>query len=1004
MDVSQTPNFATPRDATQVSSDAGDEQVELSRATTGDRRTDFDSEAGQGSVEDAARKRTGARILITDDRPDFAAFVTRTLRSFDCEFASSVQQAREMLAGGTFDLLFCDIYSGDGAARALAHEVTKGSLDTAVVLFTDADDPELASSAFEFGAYGYLVKPPLPGHLLMTTMNALRRRELEIAHREHAQNLEDRAQAVIDHAPMPIYAKDASGCYVLSNAIADEMAGVEQGSMLGQTDESIMSPESAGKSLEIDRGVLADGSLYEAREVLVVDGVPRTFKTVKFPLLNEEGGIDAVGGISADITGELEAAGLRDELVATQRRSIEELKRSSQETVERLTRAIDRRDSSTGAHVTRMAAIAAFLGTEIGLDTGRVELLRAAAPMHDVGKIGTPDQILRKPGPLTPEERSVMETHTLVGHEILADSKSELLRVAATIALTHHERYDGSGYPRGLAGEAIPIEGRLTAVADVFDALLSDRSYRPAMTIEETVAVITEGRGTHFDPRIADVLCDHLDEVIAVRDCPEAAGSGSRLRPADVPDRGCRLDDITGRTEGSHDGIGEIHGSDVVSAETFSTGGNRDKRGSDRAVEAISRSYGDALRAADGAAAERLAFEALHEGISVATLYERVIAPAMWRIGSLWEEGAITVADEHLATALTHRVMAGVFGSNFGHAASRPGRVLLAAVEGQHHALGLRMAADVLELAGYEVIYLGGDVPLDALVATVESRRPDLVGLSSTLSPDKSSIGRSVSQLHVLTPDLPILVGGQGVPDSVLSEDQVIPAPALEEVVVLVQSLLADQPGSLIGEQPGPSTPPDPPFVVDAGGGSPEDRLLGAATDSADLARTHARMAHSYRQLAYADSITKGPNRRAFDDRLALLNDSPEAAPVAVLMLDLDGFKHANDTLGHAAGDVVLREVYDAIESCLREADFAARLGGDEFALLLPKAETAEAEEIAERVLVAIRKAGNEASVTATIGIAPLAGDPRHTMLEADLALYAGKAAGGDQIGVKGHS
>lgn len=419
-------------------------------------------------------------------------------------------------------------------------------------------------------------------------------------------------------------------------------------------------------------------------------------------------------------------------------------------------------------------------------------------------------------------------------------------------------------------------------------------------------------------------------------------------------------------------------------------------------MEAISRSYGDALRAADGAAAERLAFEALHEGIGVATLYERVVAPAMWRIGSLWEEGAITVADEHLATALTHRVMAGVFGSNFGHASSRPGRILLAAVEGQHHALGLRMAADILELAGYEVIYLGGDVPIDALVAAVDSRRPDLVGLSSTVSPEKSSIGRSVSQLHASAPGLPILVGGQGVPDSILREDRVTLAPTLEELVALVQAQLADQRPSSVGEQPGPSTLPDLPFVVDAGGDSPEDRLLGAAADSADLARTHARMAHSYRQLAYADSITGGPNRRAFDDRLALLNDSPEAAPVAVLMLDLDGFKHANDTLGHAAGDAVLRDVYEAIESRLREADFAARLGGDEFALLLPRAETAAAEEIAERVLVAVRRAGKEASVTATIGIAPLAGDPRHAMLEADLALYEGKAAGGDRIGVKG--
>lgn len=154
----------------------------------------------------------------------------------------------------------------------------------------------------------------------------------------------------------------------------------------------------------------------------------------------------------------------------------------------------------------------------MGLDPGRVDLLRNAALMHDAGKIGTPDAILRKPGPLTAEERSVMEHHTITGYEILADSKSDLLRLAATIALTHHERFDGSGYPNGLVGEAIPIEGRVTAVADVFDALLSDRAYRPALPVSEAVALLAEGRGTQFDPEILDRLLDHLDEALAIRE------------------------------------------------------------------------------------------------------------------------------------------------------------------------------------------------------------------------------------------------------------------------------------------------------------------------------------------------------------------------------------------------------------------------------------------------------------------------------------------------------
>lgn len=409
----------------------------------------------------------------------------------------------------------------------------------------------------------------------------------------------------------------------------------------------------------------------------------------------------------------------------------------------------------------------------------------------------------------------------------------------------------------------------------------------------------------------------------------------------------------------------------------------------------MSRSYGDALRAADGAAAERIALECLQEGMGVEALYGRVIAPAMWRIGCLWEQGAISVADEHLATALTHRVMASVYGSSFGRGSSRPGRILLAGVEGQRHALGLRMAADVLELGGYEVNYLGGDVPLDALMSAVDSRGPDLVGLSSTLMSDLSSLEAAVSKLVEAFADTPILLGGQGIPDEILRDGRVIRAAGIEGLALLVEDLLGGMKGVSTRES---SRPHDPPFQ--SGSDSPEGLLLGAAADAADLARIHARMAHSYRRLAYEDTITRGPNRRAFDERLASLADSPEASRATILVLDLDGFKQVNDNFGHAAGDAVLRKVFEAVQTSLRDGDFAARLGGDEFAALLPHAEIAEAEKVAGRILAAVRATGNEVTLTATIGLAPLRRGPRRAMLEADLALYRAKADGGDSIGV----
>jgi len=214
---------------------------------------------------------------------------------------------------------------------------------------------------------------------------------------------------------------------------------------------------------------------------------------------------------------EEKAVALRHELIGAQRQAIADLQASRQETVERLARAIESHDLETGRHVHRMAAVAALLGSRLGLDAQRTMLLRTAAPMHDVGKIATPDGVLRKQGALTAEERRLMQEHTTVGHEILAGSSSELLKMAAEIALTHHEWFDGSGYPRGLEGEQIPIEGRVVAVADVFDALLSDRPYRPAMGLDEATGTIAAERGAHFDPAVVDTLLDNLDEAVRLR-------------------------------------------------------------------------------------------------------------------------------------------------------------------------------------------------------------------------------------------------------------------------------------------------------------------------------------------------------------------------------------------------------------------------------------------------------------------------------------------------------
>jgi putative two-component system response regulator len=203
--------------------------------------------------------------------------------------------------------------------------------------------------------------------------------------------------------------------------------------------------------------------------------------------------------------------------VSQLQRSEQELRMHQEETVRRLSSMAELRDLETGRHLERMSSYCALIAERFGFSRERVELMRLASPMHDVGKIGIPDNILLKPATLTPDEFQIMQQHTVIGYRILSGSEAELLALAATLAWTHHERFDGSGYPRGIAGDEIPIEGRIAAVADVFDALTTDRIYRPAFGAERAIEMMREQRGAHFDPDVLDCFLDAMESVEEIR-------------------------------------------------------------------------------------------------------------------------------------------------------------------------------------------------------------------------------------------------------------------------------------------------------------------------------------------------------------------------------------------------------------------------------------------------------------------------------------------------------
>jgi putative two-component system response regulator len=343
------------------------------------------------------------RILVVDDEDQIRRIFQRILdeAGYETVGAASAAEANALLRDEDFALVIADVnMPGESGIELVRHTAVERP-GTATMVVSGLDDPGIAGVALEFGAYGYLTKPVRRADLVIATMNALRRRQLELASRNEREQLE--------------------------RAVCDRTA-----------------------------------SLRLAMERL--DDAAR------------------------------------------------QLAQSREETIARLARAIEFRDSATAGHVERMSRHCARLAARAGLDSATV---RTASTMHDIGKIAVPDSILLKAGALTPEERVYMERHTLIGYDLLSGSSSDLLKLAGSIALTHHERVDGTGYPHGLAGEAIPIEGRIAAIADVFDALTTDRLYRPAFPRDQAIAMMRAESGSHFDSHLLALFLNLIDEDVA---------------------------------------------------------------------------------------------------------------------------------------------------------------------------------------------------------------------------------------------------------------------------------------------------------------------------------------------------------------------------------------------------------------------------------------------------------------------------------------------------------
>ncbi len=195
-----------------------------------------------------------------------------------------------------------------------------------------------------------------------------------------------------------------------------------------------------------------------------------------------------------------------------------EIQKSEEDIISILGKTAEYRDNETSAHTLRVGEMAALIAKKLGWSSEDVELMRLASPMHDIGKVGIADNILLKPGKLDDDEFEIMKQHSAIGYSILSQKETPLLRLAAEIAHTHHEKYNGKGYPNALAGDDIPLSGAIVAVVDVFDALLSERPYKRAFTLEKTLEIIKNDSGLHFNPKVVEIFMESLDEILEIKE------------------------------------------------------------------------------------------------------------------------------------------------------------------------------------------------------------------------------------------------------------------------------------------------------------------------------------------------------------------------------------------------------------------------------------------------------------------------------------------------------
>ena len=494
------------------------------------------------------------RILIVDDEVVIRELMSDILtdEGFSVASAPNGVAALELLQNtNDFVVLFTDIMMPEMDGIELIRKARLIMPALVPIVMTGYATLETARAAVKEGAYDYVLKPFNLSEIKMSVTNALERCRLS---NENARLLEITELFNISECIASIRTEDALLDFVLEAAL--ERVEAERGSLMLVSED--------GKELTIARGVglphdfdqaaihvknSISGWVAENVQPLLIEdirqeptvdklswqlrdnsfiSVPLERKTSTLPGTEAtKGRVIAVLNVTAKrgahpfTESDLKLLSIMANHAAAALdnvRLLRDVEDAQREIVFTLGEIVETRSQETGFHVKRVAEYCKLLGLKCGLSPGEAEILRLASPLHDVGKVGIPDAILNKPGKLTTDEFDVIKTHAQMGYDMLKVTKGHVLQAAAIIALQHHERFDGHGYPNGLSGKNIHIFGRITCIADVFDALGVERVYKEAWPLERILDLFAEERGKQFDPEITDVFFDNIDEILKIRD------------------------------------------------------------------------------------------------------------------------------------------------------------------------------------------------------------------------------------------------------------------------------------------------------------------------------------------------------------------------------------------------------------------------------------------------------------------------------------------------------